>query len=119
VAGEFLSEAQTATYGRFAGRWVRIEDQRQRTQAAERDAERLRAELDAIRTRHDGELDELRHQVPDTAGRSGRPDSGRAKLRSRKARERPTATHAPAARASASTEPFTIIYRFTDAHGRR
>jgi chromosome segregation ATPase len=57
----------------------RIEDQRQHTQAAERDAERLRAELDAMNTRHAGELEELRHLVADTATRSSRPDTGRAK----------------------------------------
>jgi hypothetical protein len=51
----------------------RIADQRQRTEAAERDAQQLRADLEEQRTQHSGEIADLRQQLaelkPRTQGR--------------------------------------------------
>jgi hypothetical protein len=46
----------------------RIADQRQRTEAAEREAQQLRIDLEKQRTRHSGEIEDLRRQLGVSGG---------------------------------------------------
>jgi transposase InsO family protein len=55
----------------------RIADQRQRTEAAEREGQQLRADLDQQRTRHSGEIEDLRRQLADLKPRAEGRDKAR------------------------------------------
>jgi hypothetical protein len=73
-----LAAAREQTEREITHAAERVADQRQHTETLERETERLRAELDAQRTSHADQLEQLRRQLIDAQkAQSHRSGSGR------------------------------------------